>query len=162
MSQQLSKASSAIIYELFLSRPHISSEEVISQFLKVLEIGYSSSTGATLISELGVDTAWERELLNHKTLRKFSANIFLSLRSLCHKANSWVKVLDVVESHLKFLVPHKVVLNLDEGAVFHIIDSAIVHSTSQIAKVMFESVLDVLMLLSYMTSICGQIGRAHV
>ncbi|KAL8541895.1 hypothetical protein ACS0TY_002951 [Phlomoides rotata] len=160
VSQQLGKASSAIISE-FLSRPHVSSEEVIPQFLKILEIGYSSSTGATLVSELGVDTAWERELLNHRTLRKFSANMFLSLRALCHKANSWGKVLDVVESHLKFLVPRKIVLNLDAESVFHILDSAIVHSTSQIARVMFESVLDVLMLLSYMTSICGQINMSH-
>lgn len=158
MSQQLGKASSAIIYELFLSRPYVSSEEVIPRFLKILEMGYSSSTGAALISELGVDTAWERELLNHRTLRKFSANMFLSLHSLCHKANSWGKVLDVVESHLKFLVPRKMVLNLDAESVFHIIDSAIVHSTSQISRVMFESVLDILMLLSYMTSICGQVS----
>lgn len=158
MSQQLGKASSAIFYESLLSTPHISLEEVVPRFLKILETGYSSSTAAILISELGGDTAWEKELSNHRNLRKFSTNMFLSLHALCHKANSWNKVLDVVESYLKFLVPHKIVLNLDAETVFHINGSAIVQSTSQIARVMFESVLDVLMLLSYMTSISGQVS----
>ncbi|KAI3448399.1 hypothetical protein Pfo_005064 [Paulownia fortunei] len=161
VSQQLGKASSAIFYESLLTTPQISSEEVVSRFLKILETGYSSSTAATLISELGADTAWEKELSNHRNLRKFSTNMFLSLRALCHKANSWGKVLDVVESYLKFLVPHKIVLNSDAEAIFHINGSAVVQSTSQIAKVMFESVLDVLMLLSYMTSISGQINMSH-
>ncbi|KAK6121287.1 hypothetical protein DH2020_044990 [Rehmannia glutinosa] len=161
VTQQLGKASSAIFYESLLTTPHISSEEVVSRFLKILETGYSSSTAAILISELGADTAWEKELSNHRNLRKFSTNMFLSLHALCHKANSWEKVLDVVESYLKFLVPHKIVLNLDAEAIFHINGSAIVQSTSQIAKVMFESALGVLMLLSYMTSISGQINMSH-
>ncbi|KAK4406816.1 Nuclear pore complex protein [Sesamum angolense] len=71
------------------------------------------------------------------------------------------KVLDVVEGYLKVLVPQKIVLNMDAEAIFHINTSAIVQSTCQIAKVMFESVLDVLMLLSYMTSISGQINMSH-
>ncbi|PIN25902.1 Nuclear pore complex, Nup160 component [Handroanthus impetiginosus] len=161
VSQQLGKASSAIFYESLLSSPNISSEEVVPRFLKILETGYSSSTAGILMSELGADTAWEKELLNHKNLRKFSANMFLSLHSLCHKANSWGKVLDVVESYLKFLVPHKIVLNLDAEATYHINCSAVVQSTSQIAKLMFESAFDVLMLLSYMISISGQINMSH-
>ncbi|KAG8364004.1 hypothetical protein BUALT_Bualt19G0081200 [Buddleja alternifolia] len=161
VSQQLGKASSAIFYESLLNTPHISSEEVVPRFLKILETGYSPSTTAIQISVLGADTAWEKELLNHRNLRKFSTNMFLSLHALCRKANSWDKVLDVVESYLKFLVPHKIVLNLDSEAIFYIEGSAIVQSTSQIAKVMFESALDVLMLLSYMTSISGQINMSH-
>ncbi|KAL0387283.1 UNVERIFIED_CONTAM: Nuclear pore complex protein [Sesamum radiatum] len=111
--------------------------------------------------QLGADTAWEKELSNHRNLRKFSTNMFLSLHALCHQAKSWGKVLDVVEGYLKVLVPQKIVLNMDAEANFHINTSAIVQSTCQIAKVMFESVLDVLMLLSYMTSISGQINMSH-
>lgn len=158
VSQQLGKASSTIFYESLLRTPHISSEEVVSRLLKILDTGYSSSTAAILISELGGDAAWEKESSNHRNLRKFSANMFLSLHVLCHKANSWDKVLDVVESFLKFLVPHKIVLDSHAEVIFHLNGSAIVQSMSQIAKVMFDSVLDVLMLLSYVTSISGQVS----
>lgn len=158
MSQQLGKVSSAIFYESLLRSPHISSEELVPRFLKILETGYSSSTAVIQVSELGADTAWEKELSNHRNLRKFSTTMFLSLHALCHKANSWSKVLDVVESYLKFLVPKKIVLNSDAQAIFPNNGSAVVQSTSQIAKVMFESVLDVFVLLSYMNSISGQVS----
>lgn len=162
VSQQLGKASSTIFYDSLLRTPHISSEEVVPRLLKILETGCSSSTAAILISELGGDAAWEKELSNHRNLRKFSTNMFLSLHELCHKANSWKKVLDVVESYLKFLVPHKIVLQSDAATTFHLNGSAVVQSMSQIAKVMFDSVLDVLMLLSYMTIISGQVSLHYV
>ncbi|XP_047946839.1 nuclear pore complex protein NUP160 isoform X2 [Salvia hispanica] len=161
VSQQLGKASSTIFCESLLRTPHISFEEVVTRLLKILETGYSSSTAAILIPELGGDAALEKELSNHRNLRKFSTNMFLSFHELCHKANSWKKVLDVVESYLKFLVPHKIVLKSDEAGPFHINGSAIVHSTSQIAKVMFDSGLDICMLLSYMTSISGQLKMSY-
>lgn len=161
VSQQLGKASSTIFSQSLLRTPHISSEEVVPRLLKILETGYSSSTAAILIPELGGDAALDKELSNHRNLRKFSTNMFLSLHELCHKANSWKKVLDVVESYLKFLVPHKIVLKSDAAALFHLNGSAVVHSMSQIAKVMFDSVLDVFMLLGYMTSISGQVSLHH-
>ncbi|KAL2491059.1 SUPPRESSOR OF AUXIN RESISTANCE1 [Abeliophyllum distichum] len=161
VSQQFGKASSAIFYESLLSTPHISSEEVVPRFMKILQTGYSSSIAALQISELGADIAWEKEVSNHRSLRKFSTDMFLSLHSLCNRAKSWSKVLDVTESYLRFLVPRKVVLNFGSEAAFNVNGSAVVQATSQIAKVMFESALDVLMLLSYMVSISGQINMSH-
>ncbi|XP_051132584.1 nuclear pore complex protein NUP160 [Andrographis paniculata] len=160
VSQQLGKASSAVFYELLVKTPQMSPEDVVVRVLKVLETGHGSSTSVR-ISELGADTAWEKELSNHKNLRKFSANMFLSLHALCQKANSWSNVLNVVESYLNFLVPQKVVLNVDAETILGVNYSAIVQSVSQISKVMFESVLDVLMLLSYMTGISGQINMSQ-
>ncbi|XP_073150700.1 nuclear pore complex protein NUP160 isoform X2 [Henckelia pumila] len=161
VSQQLGKASSAIFYESLLCRPNISSEDVIPHFLKILETGYGSSVAALQISELGADVVSEKELSNHRNLRKFSTEMFLSLHALCYKANSWDKILDVAERYLKFLVPQKMVLGVDFESVFCINSSAMVQATSQIAKVMFESAFDVLMLLSYMISISGQINMSH-
>ncbi|XP_042063653.1 nuclear pore complex protein NUP160-like isoform X2 [Salvia splendens] len=161
VSQQLGKASSTIFCESLLRTPHISFEEVVTRLLKILETGYSSSTAAILIPELGGDAALEKELSNHRNLRKFSTNMFLSFHELCHKANSWKKVLDVVESYLKFLVPHKIVLKSDAAGPFRINGSAIVQSMSQIAKVMFDSGLDICMLLSYMSSISGQLKMSY-
>lgn len=158
VSQQLGKASSVIFDESLLSTPHISPEEVVPRFMKILQTGYGSSIAALQISDLGADIAWEKEVSNHRSLRKFSKDMFLSLHSLCNRANTWGKVLDVIESYLRFLVPHKTVLKLGSEAVFNVNGFAIVQATSQIAKVMFESALDVLMLLSYMVSISGQVS----
>lgn len=158
VNQQLGKASSAVYYESLLTAPNNSSEEVVPHLLKILETGYSSSIAALHLSELGADTAWEKEVADHKNLRKFSADMFLSLHALCSKATTWGKVLDVVESYLKFLVPRKTIQKLDSEVVFNISSSIVVQATTQVAKVMFESALDVLLLLSYMVNISGQVS----
>ncbi|KAK2978945.1 hypothetical protein RJ640_008726 [Escallonia rubra] len=160
VSQQLGKAAAAVFYES-LGASNISSEEVVPCLLKILETGYSSSIAALHISELGADTAWEKEVADHKNHRKFSTCMFLSLHALCSKATTWAKVLDVIESYLKFLVPRKLVQNLDSAAAFNISSSITVEATSQVAKVMFESALDVLLLLGYLANISGQIHMLH-
>lgn len=161
VGQQLGRAASAIFYESRFNARNISSEEVVPQLLKILETGYSSSIAALHRSELGADTAWEKEVTDHKSLRKFSADMFLSLHSLCSKATTWGKILDVIESYLKFLVPRKIVQKLKNEVVFNVKSLVTVQSTSQVAKVMFESALDVLLLLSYLVDISGQIHMLY-
>ncbi|XP_052192841.1 nuclear pore complex protein NUP160 isoform X2 [Diospyros lotus] len=160
VSQQLGKASSAIFYESLLCLPSIS-YEVLPHLLKVLEIGRCSSVTTLHIAELGADVALEKELSEHKNLRKFSVEMFLSLHALFNKATTWGKVLDVIESYLKFLVPRKIIKKFDSEVGFNMNNSAMVQATSQVAKVMFESALDVLMLLSYLVNIGGQIHILH-
>ncbi|CAK9141041.1 unnamed protein product [Ilex paraguariensis] len=157
VSQQLGKAATAIFYELLLSAPNVATEEVIPRLLKMLDIGDNSSIAAHHVSELGAHIARKKDLANHKNIRKFSTDMFLSLHTLCSKATSWGKVLDVIESYLKFLVPRKTVQKLNSEAVFNINTSITVHATSQIAKVTFESALDILLLLIYLVRISGQI-----
>ncbi|PSS21659.1 Nuclear pore complex protein [Actinidia chinensis var. chinensis] len=161
VSQQLGKASSAIFYESLLSAPSISSEEVLPRLLKILETGYSSSVTSLHIFELGADIAWEKEVADHKNLRKFSIEMFLSLQALSNKAITWGKVLDVVESYLKFLVPRKIIQKFDSEVGFNICTSAVVQATSQVAKLMFESALDMLLLLCYLVNMSGQIHMLH-
>lgn len=158
VSLQLGRVSSAIFYESPFSTPTISSQEVIPQLLKILDTGFNSSIAALQRSELGTDTSWEKEVADHKRLRKFSADMYLSLHSLCSKVTTWGKVLDVIERYLKFLVPRKIVQKLNNEIVFTVRSSVTVQSTSQVAKVMFESALDVLLLLSYMVNISGQVS----
>ncbi|XP_017229286.1 nuclear pore complex protein NUP160 isoform X2 [Daucus carota subsp. sativus] len=161
VSLQLGRASSAIFYESPFSKPNISSQEVVLQLLKILDTGFNSSIAALQRSELGTDTSWEKEVADHKRLRKFSADMFLSLHSLCSKATTWGKVLDVIERYLKFLVPRKVVQKSKNEIIFDVKSAVTVQSTSQVAKVMFESALDVLLLLNYMVNISGQIHMLH-
>lgn len=161
ISHQLGKSASAIFYESLVGTPTISAEELVPCLLKILETGYSSSVVALNMSDLGADVAREKELANHKNLRKFSIDMLLSLHALGKKAVSWDKMLNVLESYLQFLVPRKILQDLDAGAVFNISSSILVQATSQIAKVMFESALDVLLFTSYLLSIGGQIGISH-
>ncbi|XP_059648344.1 nuclear pore complex protein NUP160 isoform X2 [Cornus florida] len=157
ISQQLGKAVSAIYYESLLSAPIVSSEEVVPRLLKILETGHSSSLAALHVSDLGTDIAWEKEVAGHKNLRKFSIEMFLSFHALCNKATTWAKVLKVIESYLKFLVPCKIIQKIDSEVVFSINTSLTVQATSQVAKVMFESALDILLLLNYLVNVSGQI-----
>lgn len=159
VSQQLGRATSAIFHESLFNAPNMSSDEVVPQLMKILKTGYSPSIAALHTSELGADIAWEKEVTDSKSLRKFSADMFLSLHSLCGKATTWGKVLDVIENYLKFLVPRKIVQKMKTEVVYNVNTSATVQSTSQVAKVMFESALDVLLLLSYLVEISGQVSR---
>ncbi|XAR49206.1 hypothetical protein NMG60_11032316 [Bertholletia excelsa] len=161
ISQQLGKASSAIFYESLLSNPSISSEDVVPRLLKILETGYNASIASFHMSEMGADVAWEKEMVDHRNLRKFSVEMLLSLHALSNKATTWGKVLDVIESYLKFLVPRKIPHKFDSVVGFNINSSVMVQATTQVTKVMFESSMDILLLLSYLVNISGQIHILH-
>lgn len=158
ISQHLGKTASAIFYESLASTPVISSEEVVPHLLKILETGYGSPVGTFKVSELGNHVAWDKKLMDHKSLRKFSVDMLLSLHVLGRKAVTWGKVLSIIESYLKFLVPQKIVQNLDVEPLLDINASIIVQATSQVAKMMLESALDILLFLSYLVSNSGQVG----
>ncbi|XP_017979220.1 PREDICTED: nuclear pore complex protein NUP160 [Theobroma cacao] len=161
ISQQLGKTASFIFYESFVGRQIISSEEIIPRLVKILETGYGSSTGVGHVSGLGADVAWERELIDHKNLRKFSVDMLVSLHVLCKKAASWKKVLDVIESYLQFLVPQKFTQNPGAETLSCLNNSILVQASCQIAKFMFESALDILLFVSYLMNIGGQINMTH-
>ncbi|XP_027108120.2 nuclear pore complex protein NUP160 [Coffea arabica] len=161
VSQQLGKAASAIFYESLRSTPNISCEEVLPCLLKILETGYSASIVSVHVSEIGADIAWEKEAANHKNLRKFSMDLFLSLHALRSRATSWGRVLDVIQSYLRFLVPRKIVHKMDFQAILNVNIFAAVQATSQVAKVMFESALELLVLLTYMVNLNGKIHMSH-
>ncbi|CAK7335902.1 unnamed protein product [Dovyalis caffra] len=156
MSQQLGKSASAVFYESLISTPIVSSEEIAPRLLKILETGYRSSVSSVHISDLGGAFAWEKELADLKSLRKFSIDMLLSLRNLSRKATSWSSILNVIESYVQFLVPRRIIQKLDAEMSFNINTSILVQATSQIAKVMFESSLDVLLFVSYLLNIGGQ------
>ncbi|KAF5204861.1 Nuclear pore complex protein [Thalictrum thalictroides] len=155
--QQLGKAGSAIFYESLVNAQLLSSEEVVPGFLKILETGYSSSAAKLHVSQFGADNAWKKELEDHRNQRKFSIDMLLSLHALLDKAASWDRVLNVIEHFLRFLILYKRSQSLDAEAVFNINSSALVLSTSQVARVMFESAFDILLLLGYLVNVRGQI-----
>ncbi|KAF7804423.1 nuclear pore complex protein NUP160 isoform X1 [Senna tora] len=148
-SQQLGKTASSIFYESLLSAPVISSEDIINCIVKILETGY------------GNNMVLEKELTDHRNLRKLSVDLFLSLQGLYRKAAAWGRILNVIEGFLKFLVPQRIVHNLDTEKSSNINSSIVVHATYQIAKVMFESAWDFLLFLSYLVDISGQIHMSH-
>eukprot|EP00257_Ricinus_communis_P019155 XP_015578065.1 nuclear pore complex protein NUP160 isoform X1 [Ricinus communis] len=158
VSQQFGKVASAIFYESLVGTSAVSSEEIVPRLLKILETGYSSMVSSLHVSNLGRDAALEKELADHRNLRKFSIDILFSLHALHRKADSWGQILNVIESYLQFLVPQKVVQKLDAGTSLEMNISLLVQAASQIAKSMFDSALDILLFVSYLVHISGQIN----
>lgn len=158
LGRQLGKASSALFYESLISGPIISLEEIVPSLLKIIETGYGSSIVELHKKELGADIALEKEHVDHKSLRKFSIDMLLSLHTLSNKATSWGRVLNVIEGYLKYFVPGKFMQKLNSKImVCNMNNATLVQATAQVAKVMFESALDVLLLLSYLVNIAGQV-----
>ncbi|CAJ2672450.1 unnamed protein product [Trifolium pratense] len=157
-SQQLGKTASSIFYESLLTAPAISSEDIVKCIVKILETGYCISGPVLQSSTFGDHTIFlQKELTDHKSLRKLSVDMFLSLQGLYKKASTWDKILNVIEGLLKFLVPQKRMLKFDTEMSSNINSSIMVHSSYQIAKVMFESSWDFLLFLSYLVDISGQV-----
>ncbi|CAM8909130.1 unnamed protein product [Rhodiola kirilowii] len=157
ISLQLGKAASVVMYEAFLDPLTTGSGDIVTGLLKVLEVSYTSSAAAVHMLELGHNVAWEKQMMDHKSFRKFSIDMLMSLRALCQKATSWSYILNAIESYMKFLVPKKITLNAN-GEVLSEIETCIaVQATCQIAKVMFECASDVLLFLGYLLKINGQV-----
>ncbi|KAJ6835656.1 nuclear pore complex protein NUP160 [Iris pallida] len=156
INHQLGRAATSIFYEALVN-PIISSDDIISQLLKILETGSSSSMSTVLISQVGVDTTWEKKQTAHKSQRKFSVDMFLSLCALRAKATTWTGVLDVIEKYLKYLYPRKSNESIRSEGIHSINSFLLVQATSQVARVIFESAFDVLLFLGYLVNICGQV-----
>jgi len=156
INHQLGRAAAAVFYESLIT-PTISSGDIFSQLLKILETGYSPSLSTCLLSQVGVDAAREKKLAAHKSQRKFSVDMFLSLHALHARASSWAGVLDVIEKYLVYLSPHKTNERIHSEGICNVNSFLLVQATSQVARVMFESTFEVLLLLGYLVDISGQV-----
>ncbi|XP_077233386.1 SUPPRESSOR OF AUXIN RESISTANCE1 isoform X2 [Tasmannia lanceolata] len=161
INHQLGKAAAAVFYESLVSPSVISSEDVIPCLVKILVSGYSSSVTTAHRSQFGADIASQKEKADHKSQRKFSIEMLLSLRSLCSKATNWGRVLDVVEKYLKYLIPNKHVYGQDSKEFFNVNSLLLIQATSQVARVMLDSAFDILVLLCYLVNISGQVCMVH-
>ncbi|KAI5420390.1 hypothetical protein KIW84_044251 [Lathyrus oleraceus] len=80
-NQQLGKSASSIFYESLLIAPMISSEDIVHCIVKVLETGYCISGAVLRRSTSGDHTIFlQKELTDHRSLRKLSVDMFLSLQ----------------------------------------------------------------------------------
>nr|XP_009417509.1 PREDICTED: nuclear pore complex protein NUP160 [Musa acuminata subsp. malaccensis]XP_018674063.1 PREDICTED: nuclear pore complex protein NUP160 [Musa acuminata subsp. malaccensis] len=156
ISHQLGPAASALYYESLIN-PSISSEDIMSQLLKILEAGYCPSV-ISLIQQIGVDAAWEKKQTAHRSQRKFAVDILVSLNLLCSKATNWLVVLDTIEKFLTYLNPHRSVQEIDSKCMCNINSILLVQATSQVARMMFEAAFDLLLLLGYLVNISGQVN----
>ncbi|WOL19781.1 hypothetical protein Cni_G28583 [Canna indica] len=159
ISHQLGRAASALYYESLVN-PLISSEDIVSQLLKILESGYYPSV-TSFMQQIGVDATWEKKQKAHKSQRKFAVDMLVSISSLCSRATNWSGVLDTIEKFLIHLNPHKTIEKVDSKCMYDINSIVTVQATSQVARVMFEAAFDVLLLLGYLVNISGQVNLLH-
>ncbi|GAB2284016.1 hypothetical protein Dimus_018499 [Dionaea muscipula] len=160
-SQQFGRAVAPLFYQSVIGVSMISAEDLVHHVLKSLESGCNSSLVELDVPELGTDLVHQKENAAHKGLSRFSIDILLSLHGLCSKANGWVNVLKIVENYLNFLIPRKIVQNLEPERILNVNSSIVVQATSQVAGVMLECAFDILLLLNYLISISGQIHMLY-
>ncbi|GKE53741.1 nuclear pore complex protein NUP160 isoform X2 [Tanacetum coccineum] len=81
-----------------------------------------------------------------------------SLQRLCQKAETWGNVVTVIKFYLDSLVAQKIDNSSDCEMGFDSTTCITVQGTSQVAKVIFDSAVDILILLNYMVKLAGQIN----
>ncbi|KAL0919897.1 hypothetical protein M5K25_012023 [Dendrobium thyrsiflorum] len=155
INHQIGRAASAIFYESLLV-PSISSEDVVFHLLKILETGYYPLAGSLPV-QVGVDTCEKRQSA-HRSLRNFSVDMLLSLHALHSRASNWAGVLNVVEKYLEHLKPHRSSQKSELEGNCSINFFLLVQASSQVARVMFETAFDVLLLLGYLINTSGQVS----
>ncbi|KMT07804.1 hypothetical protein BVRB_6g146170 [Beta vulgaris subsp. vulgaris] len=157
LSGRLGPAISPIFYESVVGVSSISSEDIVPRLLNSVKCGHNASDAVSNVSDIGADVLRKKELSEHKSLRKFTMNTLISIHGLCDKASGWGRILNVIESYLNLIVPRKPTEKMDSDLVLSANVSIIVQATSQVAEMMFESALNVLLFLTYLLDISGQV-----
>ncbi|KAG6516093.1 hypothetical protein ZIOFF_026541 [Zingiber officinale] len=160
ISHQLGGAASALYYESVVN-PVTSSEDILSQLLKIIEYGYSSSM-TPLIQQIGIDATWTSQQTAHRSQRKFAVDMLISLNSLCSRATNWAGVLDTIEKFLTYLDLHSTIKTVDSKSIYNVNSVLLIQATSQVARVMFETAFDSLLLLRYLINISAQVNLPQV
>ncbi|XP_062218182.1 nuclear pore complex protein NUP160-like isoform X2 [Phragmites australis] len=153
----LGRSSTAIYYESLISSV-ISSDEIASQIIKMLETGFSPQSSSSLITLLGMDTYVERRQAAHKSQRKFSVEMLLSFHKLQSRSTSWSAVFDVIEKFMKCLNTNITVQEHESKRVCNVNSMLMVQATSQVARTMFECAFDLFLFLSYLVGVGGQVS----
>ena len=160
LSLRLGLAISPIVYESIVGASTVSSEDIVPRLLNTMKCGYKASVTASNVSDLGADFLLKKEIAENKNLRKFTVDTLISIHALCEKASGWGGVLNAIERYLNLLVPRKPTENVDSNMLLDANVSIIVQATSQVAEIMFESALSILLFLNYILDISGQVNEA--
>jgi nuclear pore complex protein Nup160 len=152
----LGRSSTAIYHESLISSV-ISSDEIASQIVKILETGFSPQSSSSLVTLLGTDAYVERRQAAHKSQRKFSVDMLLSFHKLQSRSASWSVVFDVIEKFMNCLNTNTNVQDHESKRVCNVNSVLLVQATSQVARTMFESAFDLFLFLSYLVVVGGQV-----
>lgn len=152
----LGRSSTAIYYESLIGSV-VSSDEIASQIVKILETGFSPQSSSSLITLLGTDAYVERRQAAHKSQRKFSVEMLLSFHKLQSRSTSWSVVFDVVEKFMKCLNTNMNTQDYESKRVCNVNSMLLVQATSQVARTMFECTFDLFLFLSYLVGVGGQV-----
>uniref|UniRef100_A0A0A9CSN5 Uncharacterized protein n=1 Tax=Arundo donax TaxID=35708 RepID=A0A0A9CSN5_ARUDO len=153
----LGRSSTAIYYESLISSV-ISSDEIASQIIKMIETGFSPQSSSSLITLLGTDAYVEKRQVAHKSQRKFSVETLLSFHKLQSRSTSWSAVFDVIEKFMKCLNTNVTVQEYESKRVCNVNSMLLVQATSQVARTMFECAFDLFLFLSYLAGVGGQVS----
>ncbi|WVZ77924.1 hypothetical protein U9M48_025718 [Paspalum notatum var. saurae] len=153
----LGRSSTAIYYESLISSA-ISSDDIASQIVKILETGFSPQSSSSLVTLLGTDAYLEKKQVSHKSQRKFSVEMLLSFHKLQSRSTSWSAVFDVIEKFMTCLNTGINVQEYESKRVCTVNSVLLVQATSQVARTMFECAFDLFLFLNYLVGVGGQVS----
>ncbi|KAL3676747.1 hypothetical protein R1sor_026695 [Riccia sorocarpa] len=151
------------VFHEALMRPDVYPfQSLIQSFLLILDLGYSSFDAAQQSAEFGVDEIRMKVQSHNRRQRKFSLLMLQSLHSMRALAGSWEAALDIVCKYAQYLVlPTSAGIPVANSAALplgSVLPKTLSHASSQISCTHFEASRNLLLLLSYMVKVQGQVG----
>ncbi|KAI5066304.1 hypothetical protein GOP47_0018928 [Adiantum capillus-veneris] len=164
IKRQVGRVPYAVFGDLLFGNRHISVSHLCSVFLHFLDVGYTHFTMDNQATHIGADVERKKALDYRHRHRKLELQLIVDLQHLRNFAGGWSHVLDCIEGYI-VQVTQETRIFPEEGnseALNGFISKRLVlKSTAQLSWNLFEAAKDLLILLSYLIHIKGQVGISN-
>ncbi|BBN19520.1 nuclear pore complex protein Nup160 [Marchantia polymorpha subsp. ruderalis] len=162
LSRHLGNAALGVFHEA-LMRPEVYPlQSLIQSVVLILDVGYNPLDTAQANLDFGVDEIRAKVQSLNQQQRKFSLHMSQSLHRLRGLAGSWEAVLDAVCKFSQYLVSSVQSAGSGSNSISVPLGSVptkmLSHASSQISWTQFEAARNLLLLLSYLVKVQGQVG----
>ena len=160
ISKQLGRLPLSAFGQTLLGSRPASLSHICSVFLHLLDVGYDSSILMTA-AQYGVDTGRKKKHEYQRAHRKFELQMIFDLCELRDSVGDWEKALENMETCMNQLMQDtrgSATRIAFEGLEYGIMSKRLVlESTIQLSWAHFEAARDILLLLTYILSVQGQV-----
>ncbi|KAL2608671.1 hypothetical protein R1flu_027244 [Riccia fluitans] len=162
ISEHLGNVALGVLHEALMRPDSYPFQSLIQSLLLILDLGYSSFDTGQENVEFGVDEIRRKIHSHNQRQRKFSLRMLQCLHSMRALAGSWEAALDIICKYVHYLVlPSNTLVPAANSAAFPlgcVFTKILSHASSQISWTHFEASCNLLLLLSYMVKVQGQVG----
>ncbi|KAH7286776.1 hypothetical protein KP509_32G022400 [Ceratopteris richardii] len=163
--RQIGKIPCAVFGQVLVGNPLITLSHLCSIFLHYLDVGYVQWNIENEVSDIGVDIERRKAYEYRQQHQRLELQLILSLHKLRDSGGGWSNVLDNIERYINQFEQDIQLFrngNFSEVLDYGFISKRLVlKSTSQLSWTFFEAARDLLIFLSYLIKIKGQIGISN-